>query len=721
MKLLIKYAGKRNRVIIEVSPNCLVRDLKKEIELRFRLSYIGFRLIFVLFFNTRIILTDSFPLDFFEITQGSIIEVDAYGYNKLLNRKKNRNSTYLESIGIQLKYTSPEKSEFDEVLKLCIKGDCSGFKTRFEKYILSNPEEDLLNLTHPNLWGPLHYACYYGYAEIVDYLVARHVNVNKVTTDEWTPLQLACFVGSNQCVIGLTKHKNLQINKMTKFRGTPLHLSCERDFTEIVKILIDNNAYVPLKDLHGNTPFDLACDQEILNILAISIGQEELKKCDDEKPEPMITRLWLTGAFFIHDRDVVLILNIDKGYLYRYSFEAYRERGNPELSIKIGDIQDVREETNWLFSNREEYYFVIETSNNTSKYYTKKQELTLEWIKRLKKAANYFLVHNIDDTEECEGERASPNNENTEDQPAVCESAPVHQESINLNSFETLDELGNGSFGTVYKVLKKSDPDKYFAMKCLSKGSLHKRKQLKYAISEIKIMKRLEHPFILTLHYAFQTPTEIYLILDYCPNGDLLDLIEKRQKIDEQTSKFYLAEIILALEYLHSKDIIYRDLKPANILLDEEGHVKLADFGLAKENVNSSNPARTLAGTPAYLPPETLNQQGTSKPADIYGLGPLLYEMLTGMPPYYSKDLDQLFTSIKQAHISFPPFVSIPARDLIISVMNKIPERRPTINALKHFPFFWKQDWDALKAKRIKPPKIYKARTSDFQDYHIKK
>ena len=710
MKLLIKLLGKRNRIIIDAEPDSLVSDIKKVIEMRFRLSFIGFRLICTLFYNIRVILTETFPLSFFGITQGSILEVDAYGYNKLLLRKKCRNSTYLEGLGIGIKYTISESSILDNLIQACKQGDIKAFRAIAEAYNTSNPEEDILNQAYSNLWSPLHYACYYGYQEIVNYLVFKQVNVNRVTRDEWTPLQLSCFMGHSLCVNSLMRHKNLQINKMTKLRGTPLHLGCERDFVAIVEILMAHDAYVPLKDPCGRTPFDLTCEQEILNMLAISIGQVELKKSSEDRPEPMTTKVWLTGAFYIHDRNVVLSLDVDKGFLHRYgSIDIYQEKGSPELSVKIGDMQDVREETSWILRNKDEYYFVVEASGSTSKYYTKKYELTQEWIKRLKKAANYFLVHRNNENEET---RDIPVQQN-EEQPAFYESAPVHEESIDINSFEILDELGNGSFGTVYKVLKKNEQGKYFAMKSLSKSSLQKQKQLKYAISEIRIMKRLQHPFILTLHYAFQNPKSIYLILDYCPNGDLLDLIEKKGTLDLQISRFYLAEMILALEYLHSQDIIYRDLKPSNILVDEQGHIKLADFGLAKENVNNKNPAMTLAGTPAYLPPETINQRGTSKSGDIYGLGPLLFEMLTGTPPYYSRDIDQLFNNIKNASLVFPPFFNTSAKEFITSVMNKVPERRPTIYALRHFSFFRKLNWDALLAKKIKPPIFIRSKTLD--------
>jgi len=268
-----------------------------------------------------------------------------------------------------------------------------------------------------------------------------------------------------------------------------------------------------------------------------------------------------------------------------------------------------------------------------------------------------------------------------------------------------MEEIGSGSFGIVYKVTKIND-GKVYAMKSLSKATLQKQKQLKYAISECKIMKQLNHPFIVPLYYAFQTPKYLYLILELCPNGDLFDLIEKKGVLEETLARFYLAEVILALEYLHEAEIIYRDLKPANVLIDSEFHAKLADFGLAKEKVNKVNPAMTMAGSPAYLPPEIVAKKGATYASDIYGLGPLLYELLTGKTPYYADDIDLLFQNIKTAKLSFPDFVSQTAKDLIGQVMNKDPGKRPQITQIKRHAFFRKMDWDALLARKIRPPKL---------------
>ena len=268
-----------------------------------------------------------------------------------------------------------------------------------------------------------------------------------------------------------------------------------------------------------------------------------------------------------------------------------------------------------------------------------------------------------------------------------------------------MEEIGSGSFGTVYKV-KKNNTGEVFAMKSLSKPVLRKHKQLKYAISECKIMKQLNHPFIVKLHYAFQTSKYLYLTLELCENGDLYGLIEKYNKIDENTAKFYLAEVILALEYLHSLDIIYRDLKPANVLIDKFGHVKLADFGLAKEKVKTIDLAMTVVGSPAYMPPEILQKKGASKASDIYGLGPFLFELLTGTTPYYCDDVEELYQNIKTAKLSFPDYLTSDAKEFISLVMNKDPAKRPTISQIKRHIFFKNMYWEALISKRIKPPKV---------------
>ena len=177
-------------------------------------------------------------------------------------------------------------------------------------------------------------------------------------------------------------------------------------------------------------------------------------------------------------------------------------------------------------------------------------------------------------------------------------------------------------------------------MKVLNKGFLVKNQHLKYAISEANILKRASHPFVLKMHYSFQTPANLYMILDLCTGGDLAYHLGIREIFEENEARFFIAEVLLAIEYIHSLNVVYRDLKPENILVGSDGHIKLADFGLAKEGIGKGNSkAKSFCGSPAYLPPEMLGESGVGKPADIYQMGAVLYEMLVGMPPFYTDNI----------------------------------------------------------------------------------
>lgn len=155
-------------------------------------------------------------------------------------------------------------------------------------------------------------------------------------------------------------------------------------------------------------------------------------------------------------------------------------------------------------------------------------------------------------------------------------------------------------------------------MKVLKKAFLVKNNHLKYAVGEANIMKQTDHPFVLMMHYSFQTPDNLYMVLDYCPGGDLAHHLNKVQLFDEKVAKFFIAEVVLAIEYIHSLNVIYRDMKPENILVDGDGHIKLADFGLAKEGIQDKMTAKSFCGSPAYLAPEMLFNKGAGKSADIY-------------------------------------------------------------------------------------------------------
>ena len=153
-------------------------------------------------------------------------------------------------------------------------------------------------------------------------------------------------------------------------------------------------------------------------------------------------------------------------------------------------------------------------------------------------------------------------------------------------------------------------------------------------------MKDLDHPFVLKLCYTFQTPDYLHMIMELIENGDLSQQLDHLQFMEEPIARFITAELILAMQYIHSKNVLFRDLKPENILIDKDGHIRLADFGLAKKGAGSQKMvAQSFCGSPAYLAPEMLNRAGVSESGDVYQIGVVLYEMLVGIPPYYNDNI----------------------------------------------------------------------------------
>merc|ERR1719450_86714 len=219
-------------------------------------------------------------------------------------------------------------------------------------------------------------------------------------------------------------------------------------------------------------------------------------------------------------------------------------------------------------------------------------------------------------------------------------------------------------------VRHKSEPVVY-AMKMLRKDNIVKRNQVEHTETERSVLEAVSHPFIVNLHYAFQTPKKLYFVLEYCPGGELFFHLSRAGRFSEGRCKFYAAEILLALEYLHSLTIIYRDLKPENLLLDAEGHTKITDFGLSKEGIEDNISAKTMCGTPEYLAPEIVEKKGHGRAVDWYSIGALTYEMLTGLPPFYTRDREKLFQRIKSGELPYPGYVSPIAKGFLQGLLNR--------------------------------------------------
>ncbi|XP_071997376.1 ribosomal protein S6 kinase alpha-2 [Engystomops pustulosus] len=283
-------------------------------------------------------------------------------------------------------------------------------------------------------------------------------------------------------------------------------------------------------------------------------------------------------------------------------------------------------------------------------------------------------------------------------------------EKAEPSQFELLKVLGQGSYGKVFLVrkIKGSDSGMLYAMKVLKKATLKVRDRVRSKM-ERDILAEVNHPFIVKLHYAFQTEGKLYLILDFLRGGDLFTRLSKEVMFTEEDVKFYLAELALALDHMHSLGIIYRDLKPENILLDEEGHIKVTDFGLSKEAIEHENRAYSFCGTIEYMAPEVVNRKGHTQSADWWSFGVLMFEMLTGTLPFQGKDRKETMALILKAKLGMPQFLSCDAQCLLRALFKRNPINRlgagiDGVEEIKRHSFFLTIDWNKLYRKEIKPP-----------------
>ena len=310
--------------------------------------------------------------------------------------------------------------------------------------------------------------------------------------------------------------------------------------------------------------------------------------------------------------------------------------------------------------------------------------------------------------------RALPkNSEKLRNEPKRIQISEVGQAEENKDGkvgpkdFDILQILGKGSFGEVFLV-KKRDTSQMYAMKVLRKDKIMNQNLIKYAKTERNVLSYVRHPFIVSLNFAFQTPEKLFLILDYCPGGDLGFQISREKRFDEFRARIYICEVLLALEELHKRDIIFRDLKPDNIVLDDEGHAMLTDFGLSKEGVYDNVMAKSFCGSVAYLAPEMIKRQGHGKAVDWYLLGVLLYEMLVGSPPYFSPNREQLYYNIQNGKLKLPTSLAGETKNLLKDLLNRDPARRlgakRDAEEIKEHRYFAGVSWEAVSRRELKPP-----------------
>eukprot|EP01029_Cantina_marsupialis_P002712 TRINITY_DN12582_c0_g1_i1.p1 TRINITY_DN12582_c0_g1~~TRINITY_DN12582_c0_g1_i1.p1 ORF type:complete len:511 (-),score=120.91 TRINITY_DN12582_c0_g1_i1:1300-2832(-) len=347
---------------------------------------------------------------------------------------------------------------------------------------------------------------------------------------------------------------------------------------------------------------------------------------------------------------------------------------------------------------------------------TRKRELT-EWMNALLQNSVFMQMRIFHDFLRIETNRPPPGieivepTEDDSEEPMDTDatySAEDDSKKVSIKDFSLIKVIGKGNFGKVFLVHRVDDPGKVYAMKILLKRDVINQNQVIHTMTEREVLSTVDHPFIVKLHWAFQSQKKLFFVLEYCAGGELFYHLGKVGCFSEERCTFYAAELVLALEYLHKKDFVYRDLKPENVLLDETGHVKLTDFGLAKARVTSSvTGATSFCGTVDYLAPEVVQRRGHGHAVDWWSLGALIYEMLSGAPPFMTGHTNDTFVAIQKGQFEMYEEFSAEAKDLLSNLLDVNPTTRLGASGaeeVKMHPFFRTINWEAMLAREISPP-----------------
>uniref|UniRef100_A0A673IH32 Protein kinase C n=1 Tax=Sinocyclocheilus rhinocerous TaxID=307959 RepID=A0A673IH32_9TELE len=295
--------------------------------------------------------------------------------------------------------------------------------------------------------------------------------------------------------------------------------------------------------------------------------------------------------------------------------------------------------------------------------------------------------------------------------PSLEQSEPLYatprkeHHKFNLDHFTLHKMLGKGSFGKVLLAELKGT-GQFFAVKALKKDVVLMDDDVECTMVERRVLSLAwEHPFLTHLYCTFQTKENLFFVMEYLNGGDLMFHIQACHRFDLPRSTFYAAEIVCGLQFLHSKGIVYRDLKLDNILLDIDGHIKIADFGMCKENMFGEARTCTFCGTPDYIAPEILLGQKYGTSVDWWSFGVLLYEMLIGQSPFHGHEEEELFQSIRTDDPCYPRWLSRDANDILVKLFVREPERRLGVKGnIRQHAFFRDTDWNALEKRQVEPP-----------------
>lgn len=285
----------------------------------------------------------------------------------------------------------------------------------------------------------------------------------------------------------------------------------------------------------------------------------------------------------------------------------------------------------------------------------------------------------------------------------VLRSKTFQVKKLSMENFRIISVIGRGVYGKVMLVEDIKNPSKKYAIKSVRKSKLVESDKVHTVLTERNVLAQCQHPFIVSLYFAFQTPSKFYFGLEYSPGGEIFFHMQKRGNLPLEEVKYYISEISLAFDFLHKHHIIYRDLKPENVLLDFEGFIKLTDFGLSKD-LSAIDQTSTFCGTAEYLAPELVNHQNYDYSIDWWTLGIFTFELLYGHTPFANPNRIKMFQNIISKPPAFPHNADPGVVSLVSELLIKDPKKRATFKEIKENIFFEGINFDDVLARKIKPP-----------------
>lgn len=295
---------------------------------------------------------------------------------------------------------------------------------------------------------------------------------------------------------------------------------------------------------------------------------------------------------------------------------------------------------------------------------------------------------------------SSPELQKIESWIFATKSIVLSNANLSMDMFEIISVIGRGFYGKVM-LCKRKDTNELFAIKSIHKNFLVERNKVAIAFTERNTLSMIKHPFIISLKFTFQSPSKVYFGLEYAPGGDLFYHLRNMKNFTLHDVRIYVAELALALDSLHKIGVVYRDMKPENIVLDELGHVKLVDFGFSK--LINDDPTSTVCGSAEYLAPEVVERKSYGMEIDWWALGAIAYEMVYGSPPFTSDNKATLFSMIANAKIMFPNGSDPKVQAFIKGLLNRDPQKRFKLEDLKKCEFFADLNFDDVYHKKVSP------------------